>query len=195
MRLTRPPCRAENGMVATAHYLASTAALDILKRGGTATDAAICAASTMSVILPHMIGIGGDAFWLIYDARSKKVHAINGSGVCGQAISCSDYEREGHIPHRGPRSAITVPGAVDSWRLAHERFGRLPFADLLAAAIKYARSGVAVTEDLAAWTAEDRQWLAADPGASKLFLNRGEPYRAGERLTQPALAETLCLWL
>jgi gamma-glutamyltranspeptidase/glutathione hydrolase len=138
-------------MVATAHYLASTAALDILKRGGTACDAAICAASVLGVVQPHMIGLGGDAFWLFYDAKTRQVHAINGSGPCGRQVSPQNYAGESRIPQRGPRAAITVPGAVDSWRLAHARFGRLPFADLLAGAIGFAREGMPVSDDLAQW--------------------------------------------
>ena len=159
MRLTRPACRAENGMVATAHYLASTAALDILKRGGTATDAAICAASVLGVVQPHMIGLGGDAFWLIYEAKTRTVHAINGSGPCGSAISLADYAGMASIPQRGPRAAITVPGAVDSWRLAHERFGRLPMADLLATAVDLARQGMPISDDLAGWIEDDHEPL------------------------------------
>ena len=191
MRLTRPACRAENGMVASAHYLASTAALDILKRGGTATDAAICAASVLGVVQPHMIGLGGDAFWLIYEAKTRTVHAINGSGPCGSAISLADYAGMASIPQRGPRAAITVPGAVDSWRLAHERFGRLPMADLLATAVDLARRGMPISDDLAGWIAEDRDALAADPGAASLFLDDGCAPKAGARLRQAALAETL----
>ena len=191
MRLTRPPCRAEHGMVATAHYLASTAALDILKRGGTACDAAICAASVLGVVQPHMIGLGGDAFWLFYDARTRQVHALNGSGPCGSQVSCDHYAEARQIPQRGPRAAITVPGAVDSWRLAHARFGRLPFADLLSAAIGLARDGMPVSDDLAQWIEEDRDALAADPGAAAVFLKDGKPYRAGERLRQTRLADTL----
>ena len=130
MRPSRAVCRSERGMVATAHCLGSDAALDVLKQGGSAVDAAICAAATLGVVLPHMIGIGGDAFWLIYDAQSGRVQALNGSGPCGRNVKASDYATEASIPHRGPRAAITVPGAVDSWRLAHERFGRLPLARL-----------------------------------------------------------------
>lgn len=191
MRLTRPACRAENGMVATAHYLASTAALDILKRGGSATDAAICAASVLGVVQPHMIGLGGDAFWLIYEAKTRTVHAINGSGPCGSAISMADYKGMSSIPQRGPEAAITVPGAVDSWRLAHERFGRLPMADLLAPAIALARRGMPVSDDLAGWITDDLEHLRADPGAASLFLDNGEAPKAGARLQQEALAKTL----
>jgi gamma-glutamyltranspeptidase/glutathione hydrolase len=178
-------------MVATAHYLGSGAALDVLKRGGSAVDAAICAAATLGVVLPHMIGVGGDAFWLIYDARSGKVHAINGSGPCGRNIDAGSYMPEGRIPHRGPRSAITVPGAVDSWRLAHERFGKLPVAELLQPAIEYARKGSPVSNDLAAWIHNDRHELASDPGSAQIFLDDGRPYLPGARLVQSALAGTL----
>lgn len=191
MRPSRAVCRSERGMVATAHYLGSGAALDVLKRGGSAVDAAICAASTLGVVLPHMIGIGGDAFWLIYDARSGKVHALNGSGPCGRNIDASSYAPENRIPHRGPRAAITVPGAVDSWRLAHERFGRLPMAELLQPAIEYARNGSPVSNDLATWIHDDRHDLASDPGAARIFLDGGEPLLPGARLTQSALAGTL----
>lgn len=166
-------------MVATAHYLGSGAALDVLKRGGSAVDAAVCAAATLGVVLPHMVGIGGDAFWLIYDARSGKVHALNGSGPCGRNIEASSYAAEGRIPHRGPRAAITVPGAVDSWRLSHERFGKLALAELLQPAIDYARKGVPVSNDLATWIQDDRHELAADPGAAQIFLDGGKPYSPG----------------
>lgn len=191
MRPSRATCRAEQGMVATAHYLGSDAALDVLKQGGSAVDAAICAAATLGVVLPHMIGIGGDAFWLIYDAASNKVHAINGSGPCGRQVSVDGYAAEAGIPHRGPRAAITVPGAVDSWRLAHERFGRLPMAPLMERAIAYARNGMPVSDDLSNWIHEDQAALGSDPGAADVFLDRGKAYAPGARLTQQALAATL----
>lgn len=191
MRTTRPVCYAEHGMVATAHYLATGAALDVLKEGGTAVDAAICAASTMSVVLPHMIGIGGDAFWLIHDAGFNKLHALNGSGTCGRHISLDNYRGMDAIPHRGPRAAITVPGAVDSWGLAHARFGSMPLSRLLAPAIAYARHGVPVTQDISRWMTEDAAVFRLDPGSAGIFLKNGEPYRAGERLQQIALSDTL----
>ena len=178
-------------MVATAHYLGSDAALDVLKQGGSAVDAAICAAATLGVVLPHMIGVGGDAFWLIYDAKSRRVHALNGSGPCGRNVKPSDYATEAAIPHRGPRAAITVPGAVDSWRLAHERYGRLPSARLMERAVDYARNGMPVSNDLARWIHDDRVALGDDPGAAEVFLDGGKPYLPGARLTQSALAATL----
>ncbi len=191
MRTTRPVCLAERGMVATAHYLGTAAALDVLKEGGTAVDAAICAASTLGVVLPHMIGIGGDAFWLIYDAKSRTLSALNGSGPCGKSISLENYRGQDAIPSRGPRSAITVPGAVDSWGLAHQRFGTLPLQRLLEPAIHYARHGAPVSQDVGQWIQDDVKTLAEDPGSAGIFLNQGQAYRAGERLCQEALARTL----
>lgn len=190
-RATRAVCQAERGMVATAHYLASAAALDVLKEGGTAVDAAICAAAAMSVVLPHMIGIGGDAFWLIHDSERKQVMALNGSGHCGRNITLNSYKGMEAIPHRGPQAAITVPGAVSSWGLAHERCGKLPLARLLAPAIDYARRGAPVTADIAQWIADDAEAFRADPGSASIFLKNGQPYAKGERLVQAALSETL----
>ncbi|NNN20057.1 MAG: gamma-glutamyltransferase, partial [Acidimicrobiaceae bacterium] len=191
MRTTRPVCLAERGMVATAHYLGTAAALDILKEGGTAVDAALCAAATLGVVLPHMVGIGGDAFWLIYDARHKTLSAINGSGPSGGAVTRDQYKGMSAIPFRGPRSAITVPGAVDSWRLAYERMGTMPWARLLEPAIHYATTGVAVTNDLAHWIADDVTPFRQDPGSTGIFLRDGQPLQAGERLCQEALGKTL----
>lgn len=191
MRTTRPVSYAEHGMVATAHYLATGAALDVLKEGGTAVDAAICAAATMSVVLPHMIGIGGDAFWMIHDAKSNTLSALNGSGTCGKDITLDTYRGMDAIPNRGPQSAITVPGAIDSWALAHERFGTMPLSRLLAPAIRYASEGVAVTQDISRWISDDTEDFRKDPGSASIFLKNGNAYQPGERLQQPALAKTL----
>ncbi|MGE5087980.1 MAG: gamma-glutamyltransferase [Candidatus Levyibacteriota bacterium] len=191
MRLTRPPAQGERGMVATPHHLASVAALDVLREGGSAVDAAVCAAATLGVVLPHMTGLGGDAFWMIHTPGARAPLAINGSGPCGASIGLADFAGRSEIPARGPRAAITVPGGVDSWRLAHARAGRLPLARLLEPAIGYARDGFAVSSDLARWTADSSAALRDDPGASALFLPNGRPLRAGERLVQAALAKTL----
>jgi gamma-glutamyltranspeptidase len=178
-------------MVATAHYLATGAALDVLKDGGNAVDAAICAASALSVVLPHMIGIGGDAFWLIYDAKSKTVSAINGSGRAGRHVTLDAFSQYQSIPSRGPLSAITVPGAVSSWDIAHREYGTRPFQRLLEPAVHYARAGFPVTADVAGWIRDDLEDFRADPGSAGIFLNDGKPLQAGERLKQAALADTL----
>ncbi|HWI27382.1 MAG TPA: gamma-glutamyltransferase [Stellaceae bacterium] len=191
MALTRPVAYGERGMVATPHYLASAAALDALKEGGTAVDAALSAVATLGAVLPHMTGIGGDAFWLIYDAKTGTLAGINGSGTAGRRASLDAYRGSDAIPERGPRSAITVPGTVDSWRLAHGRFGRLPLSRLLAPAIHYARAGTPVTAGLAAWTAESAAALREDAGAAAIFLPGDEPLQERARLMQPQLAHTL----
>ncbi|MEO7149993.1 MAG: gamma-glutamyltransferase [Rhodanobacteraceae bacterium] len=190
-RLTRPVAYGEHGMVATPHYQATIAGLDVLREGGSAVDAAVCAAATLGVVLPHMTGIGGDAFWLIHAAGADTPVAINGSGGCGRAISLADYAGHAEIPMRGALSAITVSGAVDSWRLAHDRYGSMPLSRLLEPAIGYARDGVAVTAGLHDWINASADALGADPGAAALFLPGGRPLRPSERMTQPMLAKTL----
>ncbi len=178
-------------MVATPHALASVASLDVLRDGGNAVDAALAAVAALGSVLPHMTGIGGDAFWLIHDAASGTLSGINGSGTAGRRATPDAYAGQAEIPPRGPRAAITVPGAVDSWRLAHGRFGRLPLARVLEPAIHYARTGTPVSASLSAWIAESAAALAADPGSSALFLTYGAAPAEGARLAQPALADTL----
>lgn len=189
--LTRPASYGERGMVATPHYLASTAALDVLKEGGNAVDAALCAAATLCAVLPHMTGIGGDAFWLIHDSRTAALAGINGSGTAGNRADLAAFADCAAIPERGPRAVITVPGAVDSWRLAHDRFGRLPLPRLLAPAIHYAQAGSPVSAGLADWIATSAPALREDAGAASIFLPSGKALRNGERLLQPALAQSL----
>ncbi len=191
MRLTRPVAFGERGMVATPHALASVASLDVLRDGGNAVDAALAAVATLGSVLPHMTGIGGDAFWLIRDAASGTLSGINGSGTAGRRATIDAYAGHTELPARGPQAAITVPGAVDSWRLAHGRFGRLPLARLLEPAIHYAGDGTPVSADLSCWVGESAVALAADPGAAALFLADGAPPVQGARLVQPALARTL----
>jgi len=188
---TRPAVFSERGAVATPHYLASVAALDVLQEGGNAVDAAVAAASTLGVVLPHMTGIGGDAFWLVYDAGSRTLAALDGSGTAGREVSCARYPDESAIPQRGPRAAITVPGAVRSWGDAHRRFGSLPFERLLQAAIFYAENGCPVSDHLAAWSETDREVLARDSGAASIFLTENRARVVGERMRQPALAQSL----
>ena len=104
-------------MVATPHYLASAAGMDALRSGGSAIDAAIAANAVLSVAYPHMSGLGGDAFWLIHDGDDVK--ALNASGPAAADATREFYAEYDELPDRGPESAITVPGAVDGWRVAH----------------------------------------------------------------------------
>jgi gamma-glutamyltranspeptidase/glutathione hydrolase len=181
-------------MVSTPHYLASASGLAMLRRGGSAVDAAIAADATLCVVYPHMAGIGGDGFWLIAGPGTDGLQALNASGPAAQRATIDYYRSRGYedeIPQRGPLAALTVPGAVDGWRMAHERFGRLPWADLFADAIAYARDGMAITRSLADWLAQDAPILRQDPEMARIYLPEGEPQREGARLVQSDLARSL----
>lgn len=193
VRTTRPVTLTRNGMISSPHYLASAAGLRVLQDGGSAVDAAIAANSTLGVVYPHMTGIGGDAFWLIYDAAQRRVHALNGSGRAGAAANRTALRERGYtsIPIRGPLSVLTVPGAVDSWCAAHERFGVLPLRQLLANAIHYARDGYAACAGLADCLDEVGEMLAQYDRTRDMLLPGGRPPGNGAVLRLPELAETL----
>jgi gamma-glutamyltranspeptidase/glutathione hydrolase len=194
-------------MVTTPHYLASAAGLRVLQAGGNAIDAAIAAAAVCSVVYPHMCSIGGDNFWLIYDAKSRTVRALNGSGRSGERCTIEFYRQMGitnSIPPRGFLAANTVPGAVDGWATAHE-YGRqtlgtkLPWSALFEEAVAYAEAGYPVSPSQAFWTTRDTE-DKADPlrglqrweGFRRTYLRPdGQPYRPGEVMKQPDLAHTL----
>jgi gamma-glutamyltranspeptidase/glutathione hydrolase len=191
-RTGRPSTRAENGVVATPHYLASSAGVNALHRGGSAVDAAIAANAVLCVAYPHMAGLGGDGFWLIAEP-SGKVHGINASGPAGRAATL-DYYRpravDNEIPARGALSILTVPGAIDGWRLAHERFGRLPWNELFEAAITYAGEGVPVSRSLKDWLVQDVPILTKYPATAAIFLPGGRVPDEGQRLVQADLARS-----
>jgi oxamate amidohydrolase len=176
-------------MITTPHTLASSAGLDILRDGGSAVDAAIAANATLCVAYPHMAGLGGDGFWLLADG--DEIRGINASGPAAEAATRERYAEYDEIPERGPEAALTVPGAVDGWRLAHEAYGRLPWTRLFEDAIEHAHNGVPVTADLARWIAVDRAVLAADPTAAATFLRDGDAPALGTILRQPGLADSL----
>ncbi len=192
-RTGRPPTYAARGMVATPHTLASSAGLHALQRGGSAVDAAIAANAVLCVVYPHMAGLGGDGFWLIAGAGAEGVQALDASGPSAQAATRAFYKDRGcrdGIPARGALAALTIPGAVDGWRLAHERYGRLPWPTLFDAAIEYAGAGMPVSRSLADWLAQDLPILRNDADASRIYLPTGEAQREGTRLVQADLART-----
>jgi gamma-glutamyltranspeptidase/glutathione hydrolase len=186
----RPPTRATNAMVATPHSLASSTGVDILRDGGSAVDAAIGINAVLAVAYPHMAGIGGDGFWLLAPPGGE-VRGINASGPVGRQATRSFYDDTAEIPERGPGAALTVPGAVDGWRLAQQEYGELPWERLFEDAIDVAATGVPVTANLARWIRRDRDVLEADDAAATTFLPDGDPLAAGDRLTQPELAASL----
>ena len=190
----RPATLAYRGMVTSPHTLASQAGVAILQAGGSAVDAAIAAAAVLSVVYPHMTSLGGDAFWLIHDARTGAVRSLEAAGRAAAAATLDWFAARGlrEIPVRGILPAtLTVPGAVDGWYQAHASHGRLPLATDLAAAVGYARDGFPVTQRLSQWIARSADVLAADPAAARIFLAHGASPAAGRRLTNPDLARTL----
>lgn len=193
-RTGRPPVLASRGMVSSPHHLASASGVEALRRGGSAVDAVIAVNATLCAVYPHMTGVGGDGFWLIAGPDTGGVQALHAAGPSARAATRDYYRERGcteQIPERGPLAVLTMPGAVDGWRLAHERHGRLPWADLFADAIAYARDGMAVTRSLADWLAADAHILERYPQTARVYLSEGGPQREGVRLVQTDLARTL----
>ena len=181
-------------MVACPHALASQAGVEVLRAGGSAIDAAIAASGALAVLYPHMTGVGGDAFWLIYDARTGAVRYLDGGGRAAASAGMEAFHAQGHkeIPFRGVLPAtLTTPGAVSSWVEAHREYGRLPLRRNLEAAIGYAREGFAVGKRLACWIEATREELARHRESAAIFLPQGRAPVAGSTLRNPDLARTL----
>ena len=181
-------------MVACPHALASEAGVEVLKAGGSAVDAAIAASAVLSVVYPHMTSVGGDQFWLVWDASRRAVRFLNAGGRAAASGTLEWFARHGlgEIPRRGILPAtLTTPGAVDGWCEAHAALGRLSLARDLARAIECAREGFPVTERLATWTAAAVDVLAEHPHAAAIFLPEGRAPRPGEGLQNADLARTL----
>ncbi|WP_426454279.1 gamma-glutamyltransferase [Paenibacillus sp. S-38] len=180
-------------MVTSPHYLASAVGSAILQQGGNAYDASVAVSAALGVVYPHMTGLGGDAFFLIYDAASGKVDGLNGSGRAGRGATIDAFTRQGlfAIPHRGPLSAVTVPGMVDAWWEVWQRGGRLPWAEVLEPARRYAEEGFPISRDLHRWMQRDEAWLRQDAGLRSLYFSGGRLLGEGERLLQPDLAAAL----
>src|SRR4051812_11970388 len=142
----RAPVYCERGAVATPHYLASLAGVKVLQEGGNAVDAAIAANAVVSVAWPHMCGVGGDLFMLVYWAKTGDVFGLNASGRASRHASVEQVRSLGHqqMPRHGGL-AVSVPGAVDGWTTALERFGTRGLDQLLAPATRYAEQGFPIS--------------------------------------------------
>lgn len=188
----RSVVRAPHGMVATSQPLASQAGVEILKRGGNAVDAAIAIAAVLNVTEPNMTGIGGDAFMLVYQAKTKTLAGLNASGRAPRALSLDLLRSRGitQMPTTG-MEPITVPGAFDGWTTLLEKFGTMPLADLLAPAIGYADEGFPVMETIAADWLPEVPRLKQTAAAAATFLVNGTAPRPGAIVTQKNLARTL----
>lgn len=192
-RTGRPPSYGSHGMVCTSHALASEAGNSALRKGGSAVDAAISANAVLCVVYPHMAGLGGDGFWLVYDPAKGGVRALNASGPAAGKATIDYYRSKGSddaIPSRGGMGALTVPGAIDGWREMHEAHGKLDWAELFKDAIRLARDGYPVGTSLASWIVRDRE-LLSNPDyrdVSDLMRPNGSDPLPGNRLTNPDLA-------
>jgi len=184
----------DRGIVATSHYLASQSGADILRQGGSAIDAAIAANATLGAVEPMMNGIGGDLFLIYWDAKSGKLYGLNASGWAPKQLSIEFLKNQGiaSMPQRGIHS-VTVPGAVDGWSKAHQRFGRLPWKDLFAPAIYYAEHGYLVTEFVHGYWEKSQDALKQTPEATRVFLPRGKVPEIGERFSNADLGRALRL--
>jgi gamma-glutamyltranspeptidase / glutathione hydrolase len=193
---TRSEVIATQGMAATSHPLVSQIALDVLKRGGTAVDAAIAANAAMGLMEPTGNGVGGDLFAIVWDAKTRKLHGLNGSGRSPQSLSLATLRAElrklnvSTIPRTGPLP-VSVPGTVDGWFELHGKFGKLPMQELLAPAIAYARNGFPVTEVIAEGWARNARVLEKYPGFAETYMPNGRAPAKGEIFRNPRLAGTL----
>ena len=207
---TRSPVLAQHGIAATDQPLASQIAIDILKKGGSAVDAAIAANAALGLMEPVLNGIGGDCFVIVWDPKTKKLYGYNGSGYAPAGRDLAElkteikavYARAGrpdrdHIPPVGSLP-VTVPGTVDAWFALHKKFGRLSMAEDLAPAIAYAKHGFPVTELVAKyWKGnfaafeKNRAMIEELDNARHTYLIDGKTPAEGQVFRNPDLANTL----
>ena len=189
---TRSEVIARNGMAATSQPLATQVALDILKKGGNAIDAAIAANAVLGLVEPTGCGIGGDLFAIIWSADKGKLYGLNASGRSPRSLKLEYFKDIGYefIPSRGPLP-VSVPGCVDGWYEMHDMFGRLPMKDILQPAISYAREGFPVTELIAYYLAGNTQVLKEYPNIKEVYMPDGKTPAKGEIFKNPLLANTL----
>jgi len=186
----RLAARGPNGAAACAHPLATRTAMDVLRSGGNAVDAAVAAGAVMCVVEPHTSHLGGDAFMLVRCGADKSVHAINASGPAPRSARADSFKDT--IPLRGFRST-TVPGILSGWELAVRLFGTRPFGELLHDAIGYAANGAPVSRHLAEAIEAQRPVIEGFETTRAVLMPEGRPPRVGEVLVQPQLAGTLRL--
>jgi len=178
-------------MVASSHFLATLSGYKALAKGGTAVDAAVAMVATLSVVEPHSVGIGGDAFALIFLAQEQKLIGMNASGRAPSRASISWYKKKGmtRIPERGILS-VTVPGALDGWAKAVDAYGALTLTDAFEDAIYYAEHGFPVTEVIAGEWGNAQGVLSAQSSAADTYLIHGKPPVPGEVFRNRDLART-----
>ena len=183
---------APNGAVATSQPLASAAGLEVLRQGGNAIDAAVAAAAVLSVTEPHMTGIGGDMFAIVWLAREQKLVALNASGRAGSLMTRETLQARGFRAgsQQGVMS-VTVPGALAGWDMLVRTHGKRTLAQALQPAIAYARDGFPVSPIIAAQWANETAFLQRDSAAAATFLRGGHAQKAGDWFQNPDYARTL----
>jgi gamma-glutamyltranspeptidase / glutathione hydrolase len=189
---TRSEVIAQNGMAATSQPLATQAALDILKKGGNAIDAAIAADAVLGVVEPTGAGIGGDLFAIIWSAEKGKLFGLNASGRSPRSLKIEYFRENGYefIPSFGPLP-VSVPGCVDGWFEMHTMFGHLTMKDILQPAINYARDGFPVTEVIGYYLSRGTEVLKDFPNIKEVYMPDGKAPSKGEIFKNPLLANTL----
>lgn len=189
---TRSEVIAQNGMACTSQPLATQVALDILKAGGNAIDAAIAANAVLGLVEPTGNGIGGDLFAIVWDAKTQKLYGLNASGRSPYELTLDYFKENGYekIPSHGPLS-VSVPGCVDGWFELHQKFGQLKMEEILQPAIEYARNGFPVSEVIAHYWQINSRILQKYPGFEEIFMPGGKAPAKGEVFKNPYLANTL----
>ena len=179
-------------MVAASQPLASMVGLDVLKRGGNAVDAAIAMAAVLNVTEPNMTGVGGDAFMMIYSAKTKKLEGLNASGRAPRALNLDYFtsRKIAQMPTTG-MEPVTVPGAFDGWVTLLDKHGTMKLAELLAPAIDYADNGFAVMEKTAADWVPEIPRLKLTAAAAATYVVNGDAPKPGAIFYQKNLARTL----
>ncbi|MCU7553342.1 gamma-glutamyltransferase [Alteromonas sp. ASW11-19] len=191
MFASRAEVLAQHGMAATSQPLATQAALNILRQGGNAIDAAIAANAVLGVVEPTGSGIGGDLFAIVWDAEKQALTGLNASGRSPKSLKKAHFAEQGmnKIPSFGPLP-VSVPGAVDGWFELHEKYGSLPMTTILTPAIEYARNGHPVSEMVAYYWQMNVDRIGEYDGFADVFMPHGRAPRKGEVFKNPALAAT-----
>ncbi|MDF1550547.1 MAG: gamma-glutamyltransferase [Bacteroidales bacterium] len=189
---TRSEVIAQHGMAATSQPLATQVALDILKQGGNAIDAAIAANATLGLMEPTGNGMGGDLFAIIWDAKTQKLYGLNASGYSPKSLTLDYFKKNGleKIPAYGPLP-LTIPGCVAGWFEMHKKFGKLEMKQNLQPAIDYAREGFPVSELIAYYIGASANFLQKYPNFKETWMPNGHAPVKGEIFKNPFLASTL----
>lgn len=189
---TRSEVIATHGMACTSHPLATQVALDILKSGGNAIDAAIAANAVLGLMEPTGNGIGGDLFAIVWDSKSEHLYGLNASGKSPKSLTLDYFIENGYekIPSLGPLP-VSVPGCVDGWFELNKKFGSMTMESILNPAIEYARQGFPVTELIAYYWQSNAMSLSKYPNVADVYMPDGVPPRKGDIFKNPALANTL----